>query len=79
MNYKRPIKFKDHMKDRTGLFDKCTKVTIGTDFAVFEFDDKDDLKKATELAEKCNKIYHYTFESNLVNKLACFNTQTEKE
>ena len=67
------ISFEEHMKNRVTMFDNCQKVTIGKDFAVFEFEDAFDLKKAFDFADKCNKMYKYTFESNQVDKFVCFN------
>ena len=65
--------FEEHMKSRGRLFTDCRKATIGKDFAVFEFDDKEAVAKAMNFAEACNKIYEYTFASNLTDKLVCFN------
>ena len=65
--------FKEHMENRVTVFSDCNKVTVGEDFAVFEFDDKDEVDKAMKFAESCNKMYKYTFDSNLTDKLVCFN------
>ena len=64
--------FKEHMANRVTVFSDCDKVTIGEDFAVFEFEDAFDLNKAIKFAESCNKMYKYTFDSNLTDKLVCF-------
>ena len=39
----------------------------------FEFDDNVDVARAVKFAESCNKMYEYTFASNLTDKLVCFN------
>lgn len=67
------VSFKDHMKDRAFMMDRCEKATIGKDFAVFEFESKFDLEKALKFCDACNKLYKYTFDTNLTNKLVCFN------
>ena len=64
--------FKEHMENRATVFSDCKKVTVGKDFAVFEFEDAFDLDKALRFAVSCNKMYKYTFDSNLTNKLVCF-------
>lgn len=67
------LSFKEHMESRVAMFDDCEKVTVGKDFAVFEFECAFDLQKALKFAEKCNKMYKYTFDSNQVDKFVCFN------
>jgi len=64
--------FKEHMENRATVFSDCLKVTVGHDFAVFEFEDAFDTNKALKFAVSCNKMYKYTFDSNLTNKLVCF-------
>ena len=65
--------FEEHMQSRVSLFNGCVKATIGKDFGVFEFDDKEELEKAVKFAEACNKIYHYTMDDNKTDKLVCLN------
>jgi len=67
------LTFKNHMGTRKDMFTNCKKVTIGKDFAVFEFSNKEDIEKSMKFAESCNSIYNYTFDSNLTDKLVCFN------
>jgi len=65
------LTFEEHMQTRVTLFDGCVKTTIGKDFAVFEFGDKEELEKAVKFAEACNRIYNYTLDSNKTDKLVC--------
>jgi len=68
------LTFKEHMDSRKDMYSNCKKVTIGSDFAVFEFEDLEDVEKALRFSESCNNLYHYTFDSNLVDKIVCFNS-----
>lgn len=60
------------MTTRKDMYTNCKKVTIGKDFAVFEFSNKEDVKKSMDFAETCNGLYNYTFDSNGEDKLVCF-------
>ena len=70
--------FKSHMEGRAGMFDNCKKVTIGKDFAVFQFDDAVDLNQSLKFAHTCNKSYSYVLETNSIDKLVCFKEEGDK-
>ena len=46
--YNMAVSFKDHMKDRAFMMDRCSEVIIGKDFAVFEFENKFDRNKVNQ-------------------------------
>jgi hypothetical protein len=71
--------FEEHMLSRRTICSNVKALHLGNDFAVFEFETKEDKARAFKFALACNQLYSYEYEDTDLMFVCFENLLDEKE